>query len=135
MPTSSRGSCRAWRSPATLGKDLIRLHLLDSDRLDYPRVRFEGKGSSRVTSREFRPAEQQVVVNREGQRLEGIDPEVWEYRIGGYQVLDHWLAGRTDRALGQDEIEELRRIAKAIWETIRVQRRIGELGNRHLSPG
>jgi len=87
---------------AGFGAILIDLHLLRSDRLDRPRVRFEG----------------------EGQSFDGIDAEVWEYRIGGYQVLDRWLAARAKRALRFDEIEEFRRIAAAIRETIEVQRRI-----------
>jgi hypothetical protein len=112
---------------AGLGAVLIDLHLLRSDRLDRPSVRFEGEGSGKVTVREYRPAERRVVVNGEGQRFEGIEPEVWAYRVGGYQVLDNWLAARAGRPLRLGEIEELRRIAAALRETIRVQRRIDEI--------
>ncbi len=112
---------------AGLGAILIDLHLLRSDRLNHPRVRFEGTGIGKLTKREYRSSEQRVVINKEGQSFDGIDPEVWNYRIGGYQVLDHWLAGRAKRALRFDEIEELRRIAAAVQETIRVQRRIDEV--------
>lgn len=112
---------------AGLGAVLIDLHLLRSDRLDRPRVRFEGSGIGKMTTREYRSAERRVVINDEGQSFDGIDPEVWNYRIGGYQVLDHWLAGRKERALRFEEIEELRRIATAVGETIRVQRRIDEV--------
>lgn len=112
---------------AGLGAVLIDLHLLRSDRLDRPRVRFEGEGSGKVTVREYRPAERRIVVNGEGQRFEGIEPEVWAYRVGGYQVLDNWLAARTGRPLRLGEIEELRRIAAALRETIRVQKRIDEV--------
>lgn len=112
---------------AGLGAVLIDLHLLRSDRLSRPLVRFEGHGSGKLTQREYRAAEKRIVINQEGQSFVGIDPEVWNYRVGGYQVLDHWLAGRAKRALRFEEIEELRRIATAIKETIRVQRRIDEV--------
>ncbi len=112
---------------AGLGAILIDLHLLRSDRLDRPRVRFEGTGVGKLTKREYRSSERRVVINEEGQSFDGVDPEVRTYRIGGYQVLDHWLAGRKERALRFEEIEEFRRIAAAVGETIRVQRRIDEV--------
>ncbi|HEV2853150.1 MAG TPA: type ISP restriction/modification enzyme [Thermoanaerobaculia bacterium] len=86
---------------AGLGAVLIDLHLLRSDRLDRPGVRFG-----------------------EGQRFEGIEPEVWAYRVGGYRVLDQWLAARAERPLRLAEIEEFRRIAAALRETIRVENRL-----------
>ncbi len=88
---------------AGLGAVLISLHLLESDRLDHPAARFEGQG------------------------FEGISREVWEYRVGGYQVLDRWLAGRSGRTLRLREIEDFRRIAEALSWTIEYQRRIGLL--------
>ncbi|HEX9944363.1 MAG TPA: type ISP restriction/modification enzyme [Thermoanaerobaculia bacterium] len=112
---------------AGLGAVLIDLHLLRSDRLDRSGVRFEGEGSGKVKFREYRPAERRVVVNEEGQGFEGIDPVVWEYRVGGYRVLDRWLAGRAGRSLRLEEIGELQRIAAALRETIRVQERIAEV--------
>jgi type ISP restriction-modification system protein/N-6 DNA methylase len=121
---------------AGFGAVLIDLHLLRRDTLDRPVVRFEGEGSGKVAARRtYHQAERRIVINGEGQRFEGIPPEVWGYRIGGYQVLDRWLAARAKRALRLEEIEELRRIAAALRETIAVQRRIDEVWNRHLSTG
>ncbi len=111
---------------AGLGAVLIDLHLLRSDRLDRPGVRFEGQGLGRLDGRrEHR--DDRVIVNAEGQAFEGISREVWEYRIGGYPVLDRWLAGRAGRGLRWEEIEEFRRIATALRWTIEVQRRCGLL--------
>src|SRR5206468_5218144 len=75
---------------AALGAELIDLHRLPPRLPAPPEVRFEGKGSGMVgeakrTARDYRPAERCVVVNADGQRFEGIAPEVWAYRIGGYQ--------------------------------------------------
>jgi len=88
---------------AGFGAVLIDLHLLRSDRLARPGIRFEAGG------------------------WVGIEPEVRAYRIGGYPVLDRWLAARAGRNLRMEEIEELRKIAAAVRETIGVQRRIGEV--------
>ncbi len=92
---------------AGLGAVLIDLHLLHSDRLD----RLDRTG----------------IRFTEGQRFEGIEPEVWAYRVGGYTVLRQWLTARNHRSLRLQEIEEFRRIAAALRETIRIERRIEEI--------
>ncbi len=71
-----------------------------------------------------------MVVNAAGQAFSGIGRDVWEYRIGGYQVLDRWLAGRAGRTLRWEEIEEFRKIAAALARTIETQRRCGLLSGR-----
>jgi hypothetical protein len=111
---------------AGLGAVLIDLHLLRSDRLERPGVRFEGEGLGHLDGRREHQ-DDRVIVNAEGQAFEGISREVWEYRIGGYPVLDRWLAGRAGRGLRWEEIEEFRRIATALRWTIEVQRRCGLL--------
>jgi hypothetical protein len=118
---------------AGLGAVLIDLHLLRSDRLAASAVRFEGTGSGRLDGRrEHRGegVEGRLIVNAEGQAFSGVGRDVWEYRIGGYQVLDRWLAGRAGRALRWEEIEELRKIAAALAWTIEAQRRCGLLSGR-----
>jgi Type ISP C-terminal specificity domain len=120
----------AFLTLAAQGARLVDLHLLRSDRLERPAVRFEGRGSGRLgtgrAAREYRPAERRVVVNGEGQAFTGIAPEVWAYRIGGHQVLDRWLAVREGRVLALEEIEHFRRVATALRITIEVQERIDE---------
>ena len=108
---------------------LISLHLLDSDRLDRPGSRFEEGPGTLDGRREFRDGrlDGRLIVNAQGQAFSGISREVWDYRIGGYQVLDRWLAGRAGRALRLREIEDFRRIAEALRWTIEAQRRIGLL--------
>ncbi|MFL6264199.1 MAG: type ISP restriction/modification enzyme [Thermoanaerobaculia bacterium] len=110
---------------AGLGAVLIDLHLLDSDRLDRPAVRFEEGSGTLDGRREYRDG--RLIVNAGGQAFEGISREVWEYRIGGYQVLDRWLAGRSGRALRQKELQEFGRIAEALRWTVELQRRAGLL--------
>jgi hypothetical protein len=114
---------------AGLGAVLIDLHLLRADRLGSPGVRFEGPGHGKLDGRrEFRDG--RLIVNAEGQAFSGVAAEVWEYRIGGYPVLDRWLAGRAGRTLRWEEIEEFRKIAAALRWTIELQRRCGLLSGR-----
>jgi hypothetical protein len=110
---------------AVLGAKLVDLHLLRSDRLREPRVRCVGDGTAAVGRRRlWDPAERRVLLNdlnEAGLGFEGIEPEVWEHRIGGYQVLDRWLAARAGRRLTLREIEDFRRTVAALGFTLEVQ--------------
>ena len=55
---------------------------------------------------------------KRGQYFDGIAPETWEFRIGGYQPMHKWLQDRQGRALTFDDRERYKRIAAAIGETI-----------------
>lgn len=92
---------------SALGAILVKLHLLPSENLWRPGIRHESEGAGR-------------------EAFQGIDPEAWDYRIGGYQVLDRWLAAREERPLRMTENEEFRRIAAALRETIGVEKRLAE---------
>ena len=52
------------------------------------------------------------------QYFSGISKAVWEYQIGGYQVMAKYLKDRKKRELSLEEIEHYRRVAKAITRTI-----------------
>ena len=54
------------------------------------------------------------------QYFAGVAPEVWQFRIGGYQPMDKWLKDRRSRTLTFDDLEHYRRIAAALAATIRL---------------
>ena len=63
-----------------------------------------------------------------GQYFEVIAPDVWEFRIGGYQPLHKWLKDRKGRRLTYDDQIHYIRIAAALRETIRLMAAIDEAG-------
>ena len=69
-----------------------------------------------------------VYFNKE-QYFDGISKSVWEYKIGGYQVLAKYLMYRKKekRKLSLEEIEHYRMVAKAIERTIEVQGEVEEV--------
>ena len=114
-----------------LGEELIDLHLLRSPRLKESPACFEGEGEVRIGEarqvlRGYRAAEKRIVLNQTGHSVCGIAPEVWSYRIGGYQVLAKWLADRAGRLMSWAEITEFRSIVQAIALTLRVEDRVEE---------
>jgi hypothetical protein len=46
---------------------------------------------------------QRVFINKE-QYFEGVSKEVWEYRIGAYQVMEKYLKDRKKQKLSLNEI-------------------------------
>jgi len=115
---------------AALGKELIDLHLLRDPRLAGSPVRFVGDGERPLAkgrrARIYQMKEARVLLDGEALAFEGIENPVWERRIGGYQVLDRWLAARAGYRLGSEEIERFRRIVAALDRTREVERRLDE---------
>ena len=120
------------------GNELVSLHLMESPLLDNPEAypRFDIEGSNEVEKVRYMepkpaagetPATQgRVYINKE-QYFEGIGPELWEFHIGGYQVLEKWLKDRKGRQLSFDDIHHYQKIAVALGETRRLMAEIDEI--------
>jgi len=101
---------------AEYGEKLVKLHLLDF-KLSRPTVRFEGDGDDMIRRVKYDPDTRRLWINGT-QYIAPVRPEVWEYMIGGYQVLQKWLKGRKGRRL---DFPTFAKIVYAIEETIRLQ--------------
>ena len=58
----------------------------------------------------FSEAEQSIAINKT-QSFQPVPPAVWDFHIGGYQVLDKYLKSRKGRKLSLDEIDHVAKIA------------------------
>ena len=115
-----------------LGGRLVNLHLLKSGELSSPNARFQGEGNNRIAKakrvgRNYKPKEKRVYINKDKQYFEGIEPEVWEYMIGGYQVLDSWLKYRGEQKLSTEEIKHFCKMVTALSKTIEIQKEIDKI--------
>ena len=63
-----------------------------------------------------------------GQYFEGVEKEVWEFMIGGYQICEKWLKDRkkAERALSTDDLKHYMKVIVALRETIRVMKEIDQ---------
>jgi len=109
-----------------LGKQLIELHLLKPPLLSQPEAKYPVIGTDKVEKREYQEKTGRVFINSQ-QYFEGIPKEVWEYRIGSYQVLDKWLKDRKGRSLTPDDVEHYLKVITAIKHTINLQQQIDQL--------
>ncbi len=122
---------KLFRALAALGAQLIALHLMESPALDKLVTRFPVAGSNAVEKVSY--AEEYdasgkthkgcVFVNKT-QFFEGVAPEVWNFHVGGYQVLDKWLKDRKGRALSYDDLTHYQKIVVALKETMRLMKEI-----------
>ncbi len=111
-----------FRKVGTLGKQLVQLHLLESDELDTPIAKYQGVGENdRIEKVVYNEVEQRVYIN-EGKYFEGINSELWQYHIGGYQVLYKYLKDRKGRIL--EDARRYCKIATALQKTIGLQKEI-----------
>jgi hypothetical protein len=105
-----------------LGKQLADLHLLKSAALDQPIAKYQGGGSNdRIEKVSYKEDEQRIYINND-KYFEGIVPNVWNYYIGGYQVLQKYLKDRKGRNM--DDAPRYCRIATALSKTIKIQEEI-----------
>jgi hypothetical protein len=109
---------------ARLGERLKDLHLLRSEELEDSTVRFQGTGDDIIRFRRYDPDQKRLYINKD-KYFENLDPEVWHYQIGGYQVLDKYIKDRKDQPL--TDPRHIIRIATALAKTIEIQREIDML--------
>lgn len=116
-----------FRNLVYLGRKLISLHLLESPKFNNFITNFPIPGDSQVANRGGFPKYTQpdkehigrVYINHE-QYFEGVPKNVWEFEIGGYQVLYKWLKDRRGCLLDYDDKCHYQKIIVALSETIRL---------------
>ena len=113
---------------AKKGQELVELHLMKSKKLNQIITKYPISGDNAVTQVTYKPSEQRVYLNKQ-QYFEGITPDVWTFKIGGYQVLDKWLKDRkkAKRSLSFDDVLHYQRVVVALKETMQLMTEIDQL--------
>ncbi len=120
---------KLFKNMSNIGKQLTELHLLKSKKIDKSISRFQKEGSNRLGKtkkecRNYSVEENRVYINEEMQYFDNIKPEVWDYQIGGYQVLDKWLDSHKERILSLDDMQHFCKVVTALSFTIELQTEI-----------
>jgi hypothetical protein len=106
-----------------LGWALLQAHLLRQ----LPRLglaQYAGKGDHVLEAVRYDP-EQAIWIN-DTQLFVPVPQAVWDFHIGGYQVLDKYLKSRKGRKLSLDEINHVSLVADALAFTIEQMAKIDE---------
>ena len=99
-----------------LGWELAQKHLLK----DIPKTglgKFFGQGDHVIDKPVYSEELQTIAINKT-QSFKPVSKAVWEFHIGGYQVIDKYLKSRKGRTLTLDEIETVEKICNVLQFTI-----------------
>ena len=108
---------------ARYGGDLIELHLLKSKKLEKSAIKFHGRGDRRIDKPKYDSEKKLVKINPR-QYFGPLSDKIWQYRIGGYQVMDKWLKDRKGKCLDLKDIKHYCKMATALKETVAAQKKI-----------
>jgi predicted helicase len=124
------GNLELFRALAKLGGELVDLHLLESPKLDKPLSKFIGGRNAEVEKVSY--SKDTVWIDKARTiGFRGVPEEVWNFRIGGYQVCEKWLKDRKGRTLSKADIAHYHKIVIALSETIRLMSEIDNVIEKH----
>ncbi|GAA7696909.1 hypothetical protein COL1_10730 [Helicobacter pylori] len=122
-----------FRALSLLGIELIGLHVLNKESLNYS---FEKLKDDTIGESYYKEAHDRIIkkpaYNEPDQRLyinhsayfRGVSKEIYDYRIGGYVVLDKYLKSHKNEPCDFDHVSN---IIKVIARTIEIQKTLGFL--------
>ncbi|GAA8735860.1 DNA methyltransferase [Helicobacter pylori] len=124
-----------FRVLSLLGIELIGLHVLNQESLNYSFEKLKDATigeSCYIKAHERNPIIKKPSYNKPEQRLyinhsayfSGVSQEIYDYRIGGYCVLDKYLKSHKNEPCDFDHVT---RIIKVIARTIEIQKTLGFL--------
>jgi predicted helicase len=113
---------------AEKGEELVNLHLMKSPKLETLITTYQGNQETVITQIKYNASQETLTINKDCYII-GIPEEVWEFKIGGYQVLDKWLKDRKTekKQLSQDDLIYYQKIIIVLTETIKIMIEIDEI--------
>jgi predicted helicase len=113
-----------------IGEELIELHLMKQIP-KYSDIKIDTNDDNysliveKLTSKN-RFKDNKIFINKT-LFVDGVDEDVWNYKIGGYQVIDKWIKYRIGRELDLNELQHLENIVKIIKKTIKIQKKLEKI--------
>ena len=112
---------------AKLGEELYNLHLGNlkiQKEVGEPMFKDNKNKNEKIVKAIYNENEKDLFVN-ESLYFKNVDKEVWEYKIGGYQVLDKYLKSHKNENIDYEHFENVIKILK---RSIEVEAEISKLG-------
>ena len=114
---------KTFEALSALGWELMQAHLLKSVP---PGLNVEPTPGHFVVEKPAYDARRERLHINRTQYFAPVPQDVWEFHIGGYQVLDKYLKSRIGRTLSLDEIENVQNVVNVLRFTIDQMKRIDE---------
>ncbi|BDB66685.1 DNA methyltransferase [Helicobacter cinaedi] len=110
-----------------LGSSLISLHLLQDDALDSsigePLYNDKNDKNLIIEKPSYNAESQQLFINK-SLYFDKVDSSVWEYKIGGYQVLDKYLKSHKGEAI---DFTYFQKIIQTLHKSLEIESRIAAI--------
>ena len=111
---------------AKLGEELYNLHLGNlkiQKEVGEPMFKDNQNKNEKIVKAIYNENEKDLFVN-ESLYFKNVDKEVWEYKIGGYQVLDKYLKSHKNENIDYEHFEN---VIKILTRSIEIEAEISEL--------
>lgn len=111
---------------AKLGEELYNLHLGNlkiQKEVGEPMFKDNKNKNEKIVKAIYNENEKDLFVN-ESLYFKNVDKEVWEYKIGGYQVLDKYLNSHKNENIDYEHFEN---VIKILTHSIEIEAEISEL--------
>ncbi|GAA7142756.1 hypothetical protein HpBGD43_11590 [Helicobacter pylori] len=122
-----------FRALSLLGIELIGLHVLNKESLNYSFEKlkdatigescYKDERNPIIKKHSHNEPEQRLYINHSAY-FRGVSQEIYDYRIGGYCVLDKYLKSHKNETCDFDHVTH---IIKVIARTIEIQKTLGFL--------
>ena len=113
-----------FRLYVSAGERLRKLHLMQTEISEPLTLEPNTAEHLEVGAVKYKDGVLQMNPNK---KIHGITAEVWNFRIGGYQVIDKWFKSHKGETLTRESFTHIRGVAGLLAETIKIQK---ELRNR-----
>ncbi|MDE0405439.1 MAG: N-6 DNA methylase [Nitrospira sp.] len=112
---------KTFETLSTLGWELVQAHLYGPAT---QKLKVDiSTGNFKVEKPTYNAQNQRLNINKT-QYFTPVPQDVWDFHIGGYQVLNQYLKARKGRTLSLDEIENIQNILNVLRFTIDQMQRI-----------
>jgi len=115
---------------ADIGQKLIEYHLLgDSVKQDNLEFQEDGK----IANVKYKPEEKRIYfdTNNSKKYIGSVEPEVYNFEIGSYKVIDHYIKSRKDTEMSS-WFDTIKKISTAIKKTFELQEDIDEIAKKYI---
>ncbi|EES89941.1 type ISP restriction/modification enzyme [Helicobacter canadensis] len=111
---------------SALGNSLITLHSLkeqDLPPIGEPLYKDTANKDLKISKITYAKDTKELFINK-SLYFEKVESSVWEYKIGGYQVLDKYLKSHKDEAI---DFEYFQKIIQTLHKSLEIEREIAKI--------
>lgn len=102
------------------GKRLRELHLMQTATIKNLSLETTDKN---LSIDQVKYQDNKIYINK-NTAIVGVNKDIWEYYLGGYQIMDKWLKSHKGDILSMENFTQFKKIAGIVEETIKIQKEL-----------